>query len=112
MHMATRILGVSESGYHEHRGRGPSARDVRHTLLTDLIRKVHIASRGTYGARRVRAELTRTRRRCRSPKISIRSVTSVRTVNTKRSAKQFARGHRGGILTYECQELCVPHATC
>ena len=34
-----------------------------------------------------------------SPKISIRSVTSVRTVNTKRSAKQFARGHRGGILT-------------
>ena len=31
--------------------------------------------------------------------IIIRSVTSVRTVNTKRSAKQFARGHRGGILT-------------
>jgi hypothetical protein len=29
----------------------------------------------------------------------MRSVTSVRTVNTKRSAKQFARGHRGGILT-------------
>jgi hypothetical protein len=26
-------------------------------------------------------------------------VTSVRTVNTKRSAKQFARGHRGGIFT-------------
>ena len=34
-------------------------------------------------------------RRCRSPKISIRSVTSERTVNTKRSAKQFARGQRG-----------------
>ena len=31
--------------------------------------------------------------------ISMRSVTSVLTVNTKRSAKQFARGHRGGILT-------------
>src|SRR3954471_5486964 len=29
----------------------------------------------------------------------MRSVTSVRTVNTRRSAKQFARGHRGGILT-------------
>jgi hypothetical protein len=26
-------------------------------------------------------------------------VTSVRTVNTNRSAKQFARGHRGGIRT-------------
>ena len=35
----------------------------------------------------------------RSPKVSIRSVTSVRTVNTRHSAKQFARGHRGGILT-------------
>ena len=34
-----------------------------------------------------------------SPKISMRSVTSARTVRTKRSAKQFARGHRGGILT-------------
>src|SRR4051795_13170565 len=29
----------------------------------------------------------------------MRSVNSVRTVNTRRSAKQFARGHRGGILT-------------
>ena len=29
----------------------------------------------------------------------MRSVTSVWTVITKRSAKQFARGHRGGILT-------------
>src|SRR3954447_13941662 len=46
--------------------------------------------------------------RCRSPKISIRSVTSVRTVNTKRSAKQFARGHRGGILTTRCPRLPGP----
>ena len=36
---------------------------------------------------------------CRCPKISMRSVSSVRTVNTRRSAKQFARGHRGVILT-------------
>jgi hypothetical protein len=35
------------------------------------------------------------RRRC-SPKISIRSVSSVRTVNTKRSAKQFARDTAAG----------------
>jgi hypothetical protein len=32
----------------------------------------------------------------------------VRTVNTKRSAKQFARGHRGGILD-ECIEVVHPH---
>jgi transposase InsO family protein len=49
---------VSESGYYEYRSRGPSARHVRHALLTDLIREVHVASRGTYGARRVHAELT------------------------------------------------------
>jgi hypothetical protein len=36
------------------------------------------------------------RGRCCSPTISIRSVSSVRTVNTKRAAKQFGRGHRGG----------------
>ena len=35
----------------------PSARAVRHAWLTDLIREVHLASRGTYGARRVHAEL-------------------------------------------------------
>jgi hypothetical protein len=32
------------------------------------------------------------RGRCCSPTISIRSVSSVRTVNTKRAAKQFGRG--------------------
>ena len=56
--LAPRVLGVSESGYYEYRSRGPSAREVRHALLTDLIREVHVASRGTYGARRVHAELT------------------------------------------------------
>jgi putative transposase len=56
--MATRVLGVSESGYYEAHRRGPSAREVRHVWLTDQIRKVHVMSKGTYGARRVHAELT------------------------------------------------------
>ena len=56
--MATRVLGVSESGYYEYRRRGPSVREVQHALLTDLIREVHVASRGTYAARRVHAEST------------------------------------------------------
>src|SRR6266508_4167494 len=38
------------------------------------------------------------RRRCRSPKISMRSVTSLRTVSTNLSAYAFALGLRGGIL--------------
>ena len=55
---ACRVLGVSESGYYARRGRPPSARTIRHVWLTDLIRQIHAASRGTYGARRVHAELT------------------------------------------------------
>src|SRR5690349_12163754 len=38
--------------------------------------------------------------------MSIRSVTSVRAVNTNRSAKQFARGHRGGILATSMPRVC------
>jgi putative transposase len=55
---ASRVLGVSESGYYEWRGRPPSARAVRHAWLTEQIQAVHLASRGTYGSRRVHAELT------------------------------------------------------
>jgi putative transposase len=36
----------------------PSLRAIRHTWLTEQITAVHTASRGTYGARRVHAELT------------------------------------------------------
>jgi len=56
--LATRALGVSASGYDEWRGRAPSARAVRHAWLTEQIQAVHLASRGTYGSRRVHAELT------------------------------------------------------
>ena len=56
--LACRVLQVSESGYYAWRSRAPSARAVRHAWLTDLIRQVHSASRGTYGVRRVHADLT------------------------------------------------------
>jgi hypothetical protein len=55
--LATRVLGVSESDYYEWRGRAPSQRAIRHAWLTEQIRQVHADSRGTYGARRIRAEL-------------------------------------------------------
>jgi len=54
--LATRVLGVSDSGYYAWRSRAPSARGIRHVWLTDQIRDVHTASRGTYGARRVHAD--------------------------------------------------------
>jgi putative transposase len=48
---------VSESGYYEWRFRPPSARAIRHAWLTEMIAQVHAESNGTYGARRVHAEL-------------------------------------------------------
>jgi putative transposase len=50
-------LQVSRSGYYAARGRAPSARQERQTTLTSAIRKIHMASRETYGAPRVHAEL-------------------------------------------------------
>jgi putative transposase len=44
---ACRVLAVSESGFYAQRGRPPSARSIRHTALTDLIRRIHADSRGT-----------------------------------------------------------------
>ncbi|OBA50104.1 transposase [Nocardia sp. 852002-20019_SCH5090214] len=55
---ACRLLDVAESGYYEWRSRPPSQRSIRHVWLLDQIRAVHAASRGTYGAHRVHAELT------------------------------------------------------
>ena len=56
--MACRLLSVAQSAYYHWRCRPPSARALRHAWLTDQIRAVHNASRGTYGIRRVHAELT------------------------------------------------------
>jgi putative transposase len=53
-----RVLGVSSPGYYKYRGRPMSAAQMRRQWLTGLIREVHLASRGTYGSRRVHAELT------------------------------------------------------
>jgi transposase-like protein len=52
-----RILGVAASGFFMWRGRSPSPRQIRLAWLTDLVRAIHADSRGTYGWRRVTAEL-------------------------------------------------------
>ena len=51
------LLGVSRSGYYAWRGRGASARARADERLQVEIAAAHAASRGTYGAPRVRAEL-------------------------------------------------------
>lgn len=54
-----RLLGVSSPGYFKYRKRTLSQTAMRRQWLTGLIREVHTASRGTYGSRRVHAELTK-----------------------------------------------------
>ena len=52
-----RMFGLSTSGYYAARRRAPSARAERQADLTIQIRGIHIASRHTYGAPRIQAEL-------------------------------------------------------
>ncbi|QDN54624.1 MULTISPECIES: IS3 family transposase [unclassified Streptomyces] len=54
---ACRVLHVTESGHSAWRDRPPSNRLVKHAWLTEAIVGMHTASRGTYGSRRVHAEL-------------------------------------------------------
>lgn len=55
--VACRVVGMSESGWYARLTRPPSARSVRHALLTDLISLIHPDSCGINGGRRVHAEL-------------------------------------------------------
>jgi putative transposase len=52
-----RVLKVSASGYYAWRSRAASARATADADLTRRIRTIHAASRATYGAPRVHAEL-------------------------------------------------------
>jgi putative transposase len=52
-----RVFDVSSSGYYAWLGRGASKHRLQDSLLLAAIRKVHLDSRGTYGALRVHAEL-------------------------------------------------------
>jgi putative transposase len=54
-----RVLGVSRSGFHAWERRAPSDRLLTDAWLLERIKEVHTRSRGTYGARRVHAELRR-----------------------------------------------------
>ena len=55
--LMSRTLGVSRSGFYSWSGRSPSARSVADGDLTERIKKIHTASKETYGAPRIHAEL-------------------------------------------------------
>jgi putative transposase len=53
-----RVLGVARQSYYKHKRTPTTPTQLRRQWLSGLIREVHVASRGTYGYRRVHAELT------------------------------------------------------
>lgn len=61
MKQCCRVLGVSSPGYYIYRNRPLAPAKMRREWLTALIKDVHAESRGTYGSRRVHAELTKAR---------------------------------------------------
>ena len=52
-----RVMGVSKSGFYAWKSRRPSRRDGDDSALQRVIETIHAASRGTYGAPRIHAEL-------------------------------------------------------
>ena len=70
--VACRVLKVSESGYHAAKSRPPSRRDASDQALTSVLHEIHRDSRGTYGVRRVHAEL-------RLDKLWVTDITQHRT---------------------------------
>jgi hypothetical protein len=55
---ACRVLGIARQNYYKHKRAPTTPPRLRRQWLSGLIREVHVASRGTYGYRRVHAELT------------------------------------------------------
>src|SRR3954447_12262207 len=55
--LACRVLHIAESGCYAWHHRPPSKRLGKHAWPTEAIVDIHTASRGTYGSRRVQAEL-------------------------------------------------------
>jgi putative transposase len=55
--LMSKVLGVSRSGYYAHIDREPCARDIADVQLMKRIVQIHQASKETYGAPRVHAEL-------------------------------------------------------
>lgn len=53
-----RVLGIARQHYYRQKRKPMTQSELRRQWLTGLIREVHVASRGTYGYRRMHAELT------------------------------------------------------
>ena len=86
-----RVLEVSRSGYYAWSSRPPSERAVANAALIGEIRRVHADSDGTYGSRRVHAELRRDGHR-----VNLKRVERLMRVERIQGAYVPAKRRRGG----------------
>ena len=83
-----RVLGVSPSGFWAWSKRPPSARARSDAELTERIREIHKASRGTYGMPRIHAELRDTGTRCSRKRVArLMREDGLEGVHRRRSAR-------------------------
>ena len=73
--LCCRILGVAAGGYFHWVRRVPTASELRRHWLAGLVTEIHAASRGTYGRRRIRAELVIGRKLVVNKKLVARIMT-------------------------------------
>jgi putative transposase len=85
------VLEVSRSGYYAWSSRPPSARAVANAALVEEIRRVHAESDGTYGSRRVHAQLRREGHR-----VNVKRVERLMRAERIQGAYVPARRRRGG----------------
>ena len=83
-----RVLEVSTSGYWAWSKRPPSARACSDAELTERIRDIHRASRGTYGAPRVHAGLRDSGTRCSRKRVArLMRAAGLEGVHRRRSTR-------------------------
>ena len=91
-----RVLGVSRSGYYAWARRPPSERTLANATLVEEIRRVHAESDGTYGSRRVLAELRREGREVNHKRIE--RLMRVEGIQGAYVPPKRRRGGDGGVL--------------
>ena len=90
-----RLLGVSASGYHAWRRRPPSRRGEDDAVLLARIREIHAASRGTYGAPRIHAELAADGRRVGGKRVArLMRAAGLAGVSRRKGVRTTRRDHR------------------
>lgn len=90
-----RSMGVSRSGFYSWQAREPSARDIADRELTNLIRQIHAASRESYGAPRIHAELADSGVHVGRKRVErLMKAASLAGVSRRRSARTTIRDER------------------